>query len=76
MGTYALTVAAPHRINVEARPLFKLVAAVFAALVASVVVVGIATDELTAMVVFAGMLTVFGAIAGVFVALYLQLKRS
>ncbi|EPD31598.1 hypothetical protein [Gleimia europaea] len=75
MGTYALTVAAPHRINVEARPLFKLVAAVFAALVASVVVVGIAT-ELTAMVVFAGMLTVFGAIAGVFVALYLQLKRS
>ena len=75
MGTYALTVAAPHRIDVEARPLFKLVAAVFAALVASMIVVGIAT-ELTAMVVFAGMLTVFGAIAGVFVALYLQLKRS
>ena len=75
LGTYALTVAAPHRIDVEARPLFKLVAAVFAALVASMIVVGIAT-ELTAMVVFAGMLTVFGAIAGVFVALYLQLKRS
>ncbi len=75
MGTYALTVAAPHRINVEARPLFKLVVAVFAAIVASTVVVGIATD-LTAMVVFAGLLTVCGAIVSVFVDLHLQLNRS
>ena len=74
LGTYALTVAAPHRSIVEARPLFKLVAVVFAAIVASTVVVGIATD-LTAMVVFAGFLTVFGATAGVFVGLYLQLNR-
>ena len=73
-GTYALTVAAPHAINVEARPLFKLVLAVFAAIVASMVIVGIATD-LTALVIFAGFLTVFGAIAGVFVELHLQLNR-
>lgn len=74
MGTCALTVAAPHAINVEARPLFKLVLAVFAAIVASMVIVGIATD-LTALVIFAGFLTVFGAIAGVFVELHLQLNR-
>lgn len=74
LGTYALTVAAPHTIKVEARPLFKLVITVFAVIVASMVVVGIATD-LTAMVVFAGLLTVCGAIAGVFVDLHLQMNR-